>query len=177
MTLNAIVSGFTASILVLIFLVTFCPAAALAEEQKKEEFDDNELRERLDRIKLQEFFSFCKRFHSEPEQGARDLGQGAFLFDYPELLVSVAALNSCERESHREEDHLGHLEKAQAQALMERAFQKADSRWRGLGPIPLSGLQPAEDFTGFDPRGCFDPEVPETPEPPGASQEEAVPSP
>jgi lipopolysaccharide export system protein LptA len=36
-TLNAIFGGFTASVLVLIFLVTFCPAAALAEEQTKEQ--------------------------------------------------------------------------------------------------------------------------------------------
>ena len=34
-TLNAIVRGFTASTLVLIFLATFYPAAAFAEEQKK----------------------------------------------------------------------------------------------------------------------------------------------
>lgn len=35
MTLNAIVRGFTASALVLVFLATICPAAAFAEEQKK----------------------------------------------------------------------------------------------------------------------------------------------
>jgi lipopolysaccharide export system protein LptA len=34
-TLNAIVRGLTASTLVLIFLATFYPAAAFAEEQKK----------------------------------------------------------------------------------------------------------------------------------------------
>lgn len=34
-TLNAIVRGFTASAFILIFLATFCPPAAFAEEQKK----------------------------------------------------------------------------------------------------------------------------------------------
>ncbi len=55
----------------------------------------------------------------------------------------------------------------QAQALMSRAFHKADSRWRGLGPIAMSGLQPAGDMAGLDARGRFDLAVPEAPEPPG----------
>lgn len=37
-----------------------------------------------------------------------------------------------------------------AQAAMARVFAPADASWRGLGPIPGSGLQLSEAFAGFD---------------------------
>jgi hydrogenase expression/formation protein HypD len=37
-----------------------------------------------------------------------------------------------------------------AQALVARVFRVADRTWRGIGPIPDSGLELAPEFAGFD---------------------------
>lgn len=48
-----------------------------------------------------------------------------------------------------------------AQQLMQEVFQVADTRWRGLGLIPASGLAIADEFAAFDTEKRFDlPELP-----------------
>lgn len=91
-----------------------------AADQDIEDFDDDELRRRLDAVKLQFFDEFLERFYGEPiAAAAQSLVRGAIVFSFPELPLSIAALNSCEKESHRPEDHVGHLSETQAQALMD----------------------------------------------------------
>jgi hydrogenase expression/formation protein HypD len=55
----------------------------------------------------------------------------------------------------------------QALALMEQVFQPVDSAWRGMGVIPLSGLEPNQEFAEFDARRRLDLEVPPAQDPPG----------
>jgi hydrogenase expression/formation protein HypD len=44
----------------------------------------------------------------------------------------------------------------QAMGLLQQVFAPADTRWRGLGDIPVSGLAFKEDFSSFDARSRFD---------------------
>ncbi|MFH1136826.1 MAG: hydrogenase formation protein HypD [Pseudomonadota bacterium] len=54
-----------------------------------------------------------------------------------------------------------------AREIMNLVFEPVDSPWRGLGRIPLSGLDPRPDFAKFDARKRFDLEVPPAQDPPG----------
>lgn len=88
-------------------------------QREDEEFDDREWRKRIDDIKFQRFDRCVEGFYGDAwEKVARPLGHGAYLYIYPEHGLCVAALNSCERESHRSLDHLGMVGPEQAQAVM-----------------------------------------------------------
>ncbi|MBW2102204.1 MAG: hydrogenase formation protein HypD [Deltaproteobacteria bacterium] len=54
-----------------------------------------------------------------------------------------------------------------ALAVMEEVFEPYDAHWRGLGPIPRSGLDLREEFQERNAALAFDLDVPEVPEPPG----------
>lgn len=43
-----------------------------------------------------------------------------------------------------------------AQAAVGRAFKLSDRKWRGIGPIPLSGLRLRPEFAAFDAERIFD---------------------
>ncbi|MEM6792902.1 MAG: metallophosphoesterase, partial [Acidobacteriota bacterium] len=90
-------------------------------EQAAEEFDDDELRMRMDRVKLKHYDAFVENFYGEPQERVADaLDYGGFVYTYPELRLTVASLNSCEKESHRDEDHVGFVSRKQGQALMSQ---------------------------------------------------------
>ena len=54
-----------------------------------------------------------------------------------------------------------------ARALVERVFRRADAVWRGLGPMPRSGLEIAPEYRGFDAFARFDVAVGAARETPG----------
>ena len=54
-----------------------------------------------------------------------------------------------------------------ALAKMNEVFEPVDSRWRGLGEIPASGLQIREQYRKFDALTRFQLDLPPVPEPPG----------
>jgi len=54
-----------------------------------------------------------------------------------------------------------------AQEIMFRVFEPAEAAWRGLGPIPGSGLRIREAYARFDAARRFDLSVPEAADPPG----------
>ncbi|HEV7509987.1 MAG TPA: metallophosphoesterase [Thermoanaerobaculia bacterium] len=92
----------------------------VAADQEEEGFDEAELRKRLDAVKLGRYEEFLRSFYGEKDLAkvALPLGRGAYLYDFPDLLLSMAALSSCEKESHRPADHVGFLSREQAEALM-----------------------------------------------------------
>ena len=101
-----------------------------AEAELKEKYGgatipEAELRARLDAVKFTHFENFLrdvnggKARHEVDGAVVTSLAHGAFIHDFPDLGVSVAALNSCERESHRKEDHVGALSAAQVQAVLD----------------------------------------------------------
>jgi hydrogenase expression/formation protein HypD len=53
--------------------------------------------------------------------------------------------------------------------MIDRFFVPVDAYWRGIGTIPKSGLDLREEFSMFDARKVFHPEVCDQPEPPGCS--------
>ncbi len=54
-----------------------------------------------------------------------------------------------------------------AQALLRQVFRVSDARWRGLGTIPQSGYELAEEFQELDAEQRFGVEPPESREPAG----------
>jgi hydrogenase expression/formation protein HypD len=54
-----------------------------------------------------------------------------------------------------------------AQELLARVFRVSDARWRGLGVIPQSGYELAEEFAAYDAARRFEVERPESVEPAG----------
>ncbi|HEX8107858.1 MAG TPA: metallophosphoesterase [Kofleriaceae bacterium] len=88
-------------------------------------FPPHELRARLDDVKFEHFETFVrdvyggKARHEVKGAAVTPLLRGAFIHDFADLGVSVAALNSCERESHRKEDHVGAMSDLQAQAVLD----------------------------------------------------------
>lgn len=100
-------------------------------DQHDEEFDDAERDRRIRAIHLDKFTRFVKEFYAKDPQHAKDphhtkpIGNGAHVHAFHDLGVSVAALNSCERESHLHQG--GFLSDAQAQALMEHWHSSHDA--------------------------------------------------
>ncbi|MEA2601775.1 MAG: hypothetical protein QOF89_2767 [Acidobacteriota bacterium] len=92
----------------------------VAADQEEEGFDEAELRKRLDAVKLGRYEEFLRSFYGVKDlaEVALPLGRGAFLYDFSDLHLSVAALSSCEKESHRPADHVGLLSREQAEVLM-----------------------------------------------------------
>jgi hydrogenase expression/formation protein HypD len=43
-----------------------------------------------------------------------------------------------------------------AQAMLQRVFEPCDRKWRGIGPIPMSGWRLTEEFADFDAEKRFD---------------------
>ena len=56
-----------------------------------------------------------------------------------------------------------------AVSMIDRFFMPVDAYWRGIGTIPMSGLDLREEFSMFDAKKVFRPEVCDQPEPPGCS--------
>ncbi len=54
-----------------------------------------------------------------------------------------------------------------AQEMLARVFRTADAGWRGLGTIPGSGYELADEFAEFDASQRFDVDLPPAVEPPG----------
>lgn len=94
-------------------------------EQDIHEFDDAELRRRMDLYKFEHFEEFVRSFYGEDrDDTVLPLAHGAVVHNFEEMSVSVASLNSCEVESHRPGDHKGILSEPQAQAVV--------NLWRGV---------------------------------------------
>lgn len=98
-------------------------------DQEEEDFDEVELRCRMNMVKLGRYEFFLKQFYGVDELSAvaTPLECGAFVYNEPDLGLSIAALNSCEKESHRLGDHLGYFSQQQADALMKEWLAKTNT--------------------------------------------------
>ena len=109
-----------------------CESEELRLKKLKRKYDPNapEARKALDKVKFSDFDAFVTEFCGKP-RGAQgeSLACGATLHLFDELGVAIAAMNSCEQESHREKDHVGKLSEDQTQALMDRWHRSGEERW------------------------------------------------
>jgi 3',5'-cyclic AMP phosphodiesterase CpdA len=109
------------------------PACKRAEADQEEfGFNDEKLRNLIDQNKFSNFERFLDSFYEMPRAAATAavaLPDRAFVYDFNELELSVAGLNSCETESHRRQDHKGLISEPQAQALMTRWSSDEYSKW------------------------------------------------
>ncbi len=108
------------------------PACLRVEaDQKEEDFDEIEFRRRMDQVKLGRYEEFLQSFYGVEDlaEVALSLGRGAYLYNFADLHLSVAALNTCEKESHRPTDHIGFLSREQAEALMGEWRSSEKSSW------------------------------------------------
>jgi 3',5'-cyclic AMP phosphodiesterase CpdA len=109
----------------------------VAADQEEEGFDENELRRRMDQVKLGRYEEFLQSFYGVKDlaEVALPLGRGAYLYSFPDLYLSVAALNTCEKESHRRSDHMGFLSPEQAEALMGEWRSSGTSGWLKIATL------------------------------------------
>jgi 3',5'-cyclic AMP phosphodiesterase CpdA len=100
-------------------------------DQEDQGFDESELRRRMDQVKLGRYEEFLRSFYGVEDlaEVALPLGRGAYLYNFTDLQLSVAALNTCEKESHRPADHVGFLSREQAEALMGEWRSSEKSSW------------------------------------------------
>ncbi len=112
----------------------------IEEGEVKEADREKASREAMDAVKLLRFDEMVAEFYGSDDakeaaragtsrasvSGTTPLACGAYVHDLPELWVSVAALNSCEQESHRGEDHGGLVSQAQSQDVLDH--------WRMAAP-------------------------------------------
>ena len=93
---------------------------AEAELEANEELTAERLRTRLDEVKLDFYFDFLRQFYgvSDIAEVGEPLARGARLFRFPDLRLAVAALDSCEKESHRPGDHVGQVSREQAESVL-----------------------------------------------------------
>lgn len=74
--------------------------------------------EELNKKKLERFRDFLKEFYGkENPLPFIALTNDSVVYEWPELGLSVASLNSCEKESHKDADHVGHIGMDQLVAL------------------------------------------------------------
>lgn len=58
--------------------------------------------------------------------------------------------------------------------IMDEIFKPCDAKWRGLGPIPDSGLGIGKEYSEFDALKRFDLDVPDAEDPPGCKCAEVL---
>ncbi len=100
---------------------------AEAELEEQEKLTEENLRRRLDEVKFDIYESFLKEFYGVADlaEVAEPLGRGARLYRFPDFRLVVAALDSCEKESHRPGDHVGQVSHDQTQAGLD-ALRRGD---------------------------------------------------
>ncbi len=105
-----------------------CEIAELQGKQRKLSPADS--RREVDRRKFDNYRSFQKRFYGDSVDSiARPIELEARRQDFEDLRVSVIAINTCERESHRREDHLGAVTQDQAQAICDAWISGGQDDW------------------------------------------------
>jgi hypothetical protein len=83
-------------------------------------WNEHRLQVEMNKVKLKHFHHFLSKLYGKSQKNLKDviqLGSGGQLFEFSDLRLSLAALNSCERESHRTADHIGDLKKPQLEKL------------------------------------------------------------
>ncbi len=141
-----------------------CKVAFAMKEYKK--WDERSFRRKLDQQRFQRFEEFLEEFYGEHRTKlGRELANGAFVYDFHDLKLSVASLNSCERETHT--THGGLISEAQAQSVMDYWQQARLARWlkamvlhhNPVSAVPDSVKESAEKLKKLVCEGSIEPEV------------------
>jgi len=101
--------------------VSWAACERVEKEQEEFGFPDVEREQRIHAGKLAGFAALLDAFYATLplEQWTRPLAAGGRVFHFDPLRLSVAALNSCEKETHRPADRVGFVSKGQAQSLLD----------------------------------------------------------
>ena len=116
-------------------------------EQEDEGFDAAELERRLEKVRLARFEAFAAAFHGRPRAelpNVTSIGHGAVVhhFAMPGGGIAVAALNSCERESHIRQG--GSFGEAQAQALLDH-LRGLPPSWKSILAVHHNPITPVPE--------------------------------
>ncbi|MEM8556889.1 MAG: metallophosphoesterase [Bacteroidota bacterium] len=115
--------------------VNWLTSSSAANDFALGETDATTEREAIDAAKLRYYDQFITDFYGDQGSAPRFVlptGKGAVMYDYPDLRVSFAALNSCEVESHRPDDHRGHLSEVQTTAVRQHWALSKQKAWLKL---------------------------------------------
>ncbi|MCB9795627.1 MAG: NACHT domain-containing protein [Alphaproteobacteria bacterium] len=102
-------------------------------DQEEWGFDEAELRRRMASAKLRPYARFLSEVTGlRPEEHGVELSGGARLYNFPDLRLSLAALNTCKRESHRPSDHGGYLGESQLHPVRQAWRLNPQRSWLKL---------------------------------------------
>ena len=109
-----------------------------------EDITEDQLEPTMEKEKFAPFEKFKKDFlDGDPTAPPTPLACGAFVYDFRDLRVSVAALNSCEEETHKK--HGGELSSQQAQALMDHWSTTPVDAWIKIAAIHHNPGDPPQE--------------------------------
>jgi 3',5'-cyclic AMP phosphodiesterase CpdA len=117
-----------------------CKRVELDQEEQK--FSNEEFAARINLIKFKNFEIFVEDFYGiSLEDKGHPINYGSYIYNINNLKLSIAALNSSERESHRKEDHMGFLSDNHAQSLMNEWYGDRFDSWLKIiaihhNPVP-----------------------------------------
>jgi len=114
--------------------VSWVECERVALDRRLEEFDDEEATRRVTAAKTKYYDDFVAKLYAARDQSLPPrLPGGGRIHTFPDLRISVAALNGCEKET--DTTHGGLLSEEQAQAVMERWRQEDLGTWLKLVAI------------------------------------------
>ncbi len=83
-------------------------------------FSEEVLRINTDKVKFNNFINFKEEFISDFHYSIEEkLDHGVSVINFEDLYLSFGLLNSCEKESHKIDDHYGFISRDQAQCLLD----------------------------------------------------------
>ncbi|MGH8899813.1 MAG: pentapeptide repeat-containing protein [Egibacteraceae bacterium] len=95
--------------------------------------------------KWRHFSAMVHEFYRDEPSVRFEVDEPWTLFEMPDLRVVVAGLNSTITESHRDEDHDGHVGQAQLRWFAERLATFEERGWLRIGVVHHHPLRDAED--------------------------------
>jgi hypothetical protein len=99
--------------------ISWAACRSVENEQEELGLSDEERDERIHKRKLEQYERMVADLYSFSIPSTRRLEGGGWLYDFEDLGLSVAALNSCEKETHRKEERYGYLSTAQSQSVLD----------------------------------------------------------
>ncbi len=92
-------------------------------DQEEQKFSDEDFATRINQTKFRNFEIFAKDFYGiSLEEKGQSINYGSYIYNIDDARLSIAALNSSEKESHRKKDQIGFLSDGHAQSLMKEWY-------------------------------------------------------
>lgn len=122
--------------------ISWAACRSVENEQEEQSLTTEEADRRLHKRKLEQYDRMVSEFYLPTvlSELARPLDKGGWLYNFADIGLSVAALNSCEKETHRPGERYGFLSTSQSQSVLD-IWKSAPEGFRVLAlhhpPVPV----------------------------------------